>query len=250
MQEQKHSWLPHLQAMTHFALARRERAPMLELAQAHRYLRVGGNGLRPVSIHPDNPCGSLYRANGSAIQEQPDIDAAISEAQAAQPRVDELGKNKTEHGVQAHLIHYAITRPGQLVALLKCQDLFDDLIFLADEFRLGAIRADVIALGKKGDRYFPVYVELKAGRELKRLIQQLDGIAERVMEAPEDALAFFAAATGVAMNDINLDIGRRVLIWPPSDNERAEVRAARERGYITIAFTGDSPESYEFTRVR
>jgi len=250
MQEQKHSWLPHLQAITHFALARRERAPMLELAQVHRYLRVGGNGIRPVSIHPDNPCGSLYRADGSAIQEQPNIYAAISEAQAAQTRVDELGKNKTEHGVQAHLIRYAITRPGQLVALLKCQDLFDDLIFLADELKLGTIRADIIALGKKGNRYFPVYIELKAGRQLKRLIQQLDGIAGRMTEAPEDALAFFAAASGAAVNAINLDIGCRVLIWPPSDSERTEVHAARERGYITITYTGDSPESYEFTRVR
>ncbi|GJH13597.1 hypothetical protein CBA19CS11_32185 [Caballeronia novacaledonica] len=248
MKNNDSSWHQHLEQMTKFVGLRRQRDEALgELTDRFIYLRVGGNGFRPVSIRSDNPCGSVY-LQGKAIETTPFVDVAIQSAKSAQHRNDELGNKKPEHRVQAHLVYQAIKDPTGLPALLDCVQFFDELIFLSDEFRLGEIRADIIALGKKDTRYFPVFIELKAERSLTRVLLQLKNISERFLEVPDAGRAYLAAGSGVDMSLIDIK-PRRIIVWPasPSGKESPAVASARSKGIVTIGFT-QTDGKYSFNR--
>lgn len=256
MQQQKPEWLKHLHAMTKFAQARRESVPVLELAQMHRYVRIGGKGFRPISIHPSNPCGSLYRPDNqsSKVLSLRNLAKAIKLAREAKnceggPRKG----NKPEHQIQAHIIQIALTRPGELASALDCSEVFEELIFLTDELRLGEdVRADLVALGKKDNRYFPVYIELKVKRLFSELDRQLAASRDKMREAGEDARAFFAAASGIDGQLIDLNGEVRVLIWPESNSgkEYPAVVNARSEKFITIGYSREDGSPYHFTLVR
>ncbi|KXU97825.1 hypothetical protein CR51_21905 [Caballeronia megalochromosomata] len=248
MKNNDSSWHQHLEQMTNFVRLRRQRHDALgELADRFIYLRVGGNGFRPVSIRSDNPCGSVY-IQGKAIETTPFVDVAIQLAKSAEHREDAPGNKKPEHRVQAHLIYQAIKDPTSLPALLDYEQFFDELIFLSDEFRLGEIRADIIALGKKDSRYFPVFIELKAERSLTRVLLQLEKISERFLKVPDAGRAYLAAASGVDMSFIDVE-PRRIIVWPasPSGKESPAVASARSKGIVTIGFT-QTDGKYFFNR--
>jgi hypothetical protein len=138
-----------------------------------------------------------------------------------------------------------------LPSLLDCEKLFDQLIFVSDEFRLDDIRADVIALGNKGGRYFPVYIELKAVRSLVRVLEQLENISNRLAETPEATLKYLAAASGVDVGLIETT-PLRMLVWPASESGRESpaVSGARDRGFVTIGFTRPVDREFAFRRER
>jgi hypothetical protein len=246
-QDEDPSWIRHLNNMTVFARQRRQHQERLaEIAKNHYYIRIGGNGFRLVSIHLDNPCGSVYIDN-RPIGSTSKLDAVFDQAIVASHRVGPPGNGKREHRVQAHLIHRALTQPGELPALLDCTDLFDELLFLSDEFRLDDIRADIIALGRKGSRYFPVFIELKATRTLKRVIDQLEGITNRMATRPCAASDFFAAASGIVAGQIEMT-PLRLIIWPTRGNgkESAAVSNARTKGFATVGFEEPLPGEFVF----
>jgi hypothetical protein len=244
-------WMRHLERMTVFAEQRRQHiGELTELAKKHCYIRIGGNGFRLVSIHRDNPCGSLY-IDGKEVGTTPTLSVVLDKAQFASQRVGSPGNGKTEHRVQAYLIQQALTRPEEFPGLLDCDDLFDELLFITDEFRLGEIRADVIALGRKGESYVPVYIELKATRSLTRVIDQLDNITNRMTTASNAAVALLAAASGIGAELIEMN-PRRLLIWPASASgrESASVSNARDKGFVTIGYTKPSEFEFGFQRER
>jgi hypothetical protein len=117
--------------------------------------------------------------------------------------------------------------------------VFDELFFVTDEFKAGDIRADIIALGRKADTYFPVVIELKVKRQLSRLIEQLEAAKEAIRIAKDDSREFLSAVTGIEKECISSE-PRLILLWPTlSQEERKTVRTARGSGYITAEFHPD-----------
>jgi hypothetical protein len=241
------NWVRHLKNMTVFARQRRlHQERLAELVKSHYYVRIGGNGFRLVSIHPDNPCGSVYVDN-RPMGSKSTLDAVLDHAIVASHRVGPPGNGKREHRVQAHLIHRALTQPGELASLLDCTDLFDELLFLSDEFRLDDIRADIIALGRKESKYFPVFIELKATRTLARVINQLEDITNRMVAQPEAVANFLAAASGIPASQIEMT-PLRLIIWPSRENgkESVAVSTARSKGFTTVGFREPSLSEFVF----
>ena len=157
---------------------------------------------------------------------------------------------KPEHRIQASLIHWALQHD---LAFHHCFDdfdhVFDELFFVTDELSAGDIRADIIALGRKGDTYFPVFIELKVHRQLSRLIEQLKAAKEAMGIAKDDFFEFLSAATGIGKESIVFE-PKSILVWPKSlsGKESKTVITARHNGYITaefcngrIHFAGEKP---------
>ena len=137
--------------------------------------------------------------------------------------------------MQATLIRHALMNGMELHGLCDgFADVFDDLIFVTDELSAGDIRADIIALGGRQGRYFPVFIELKANRELERLTEQLTNAREAMKVAGGSFLKLLANATGKPKSDITFDDARFLIIWPgsPSGKERDIVAEARSKGFL------------------
>jgi len=216
-----------------------------KLAGDFIYVRINGAGFRPISISPQNPCGRLIKSNGKQLLGTRKIKNAISAAERAMPAAHfgpAKGKEnaKPEHRIQASLIHWALQHD---LAFHHCFDdfnhVFDELLFVTDELKAGDIRADIIALGRKGDTYFPVFIELKVGRELSRLLEQLEAAKDAMSTAKDDFIQFLSAVTGI--EECIVSEPRLILVWPSSDSgkESKTVRVARDKGYITGEFHPD-----------
>jgi hypothetical protein len=70
---------------------------MKTLAEKWIYIRVRGDTYRPVSIHRDNPCGSLKRLNGSGreIGHSKSLTTALNNADEAAPaNAEETGQQQ------------------------------------------------------------------------------------------------------------------------------------------------------------
>jgi hypothetical protein len=218
------------------------------LAKAFRYVRILGNGFRPVSISGVNPCGRLVEdGSGKEIERCDSLADAIGKACSAKPTEERPGKDKPEHRVQAFLIRAALLNNLRLEQLFpNFGDAFDKLIFVGDELAVkddqGELRADMIAVGQKDDGpYFPVFIELKNDRQLTTLKGQLNNACERLWknDGARTAFArFLSAVSGVPVNPDPLVDARRMLIWPksPSGSEAASVQAARDEGFIVADF--------------
>jgi hypothetical protein len=220
-----------------------------ELAKALRYVRILGRSFRPVSVRHENPCGSLDD-KGKKIMGFCKLEDAIEKARSAAPQERKEWPKKPEHQVLAFLIREAVKnelRFGDL--LLGLQEVFDELIFITDEFAVKPYgekkecRADIVALGRKIGRFFPVFIELKNARSLGRLKEQLDD-AERLLwhsaHARGSFTRFLSAVSGVPVENIAQEesAARKMLIWPksPSGNESQVVNVAREDGFIVVDF--------------
>lgn len=188
-------------------------------AEKLRYIRINGGDIRPISLCNANPCGQLagYGTGSQVVDDH--IRRAIDVIAMPCNKI-----NKKELRIQARLVEFALRKPEGLPALLHLEDRCDALYFVTDELRVNDIRADVLLLGKKGDVLFPVFIELKARRDLDRLLDQLKNIVRDVSGDPETLAAlegFVVAATGARGR---FDFERRIemIIWPAiSDPARA-----------------------------
>jgi hypothetical protein len=234
----------YLRLMTGFARdLRAADIDQAEWAADLRYIRINGSGLRPISICNDNPCGALVGyLNGTTV-----VDDVLKKARSALAEVRTSQSDKPEARLQARLIEHALRAPESLPGLLHLAQQCDELHFITDELRVNDIRADVVLLGKKDAVWFPVFIELKVTRDLKRLLKQLDNIVRYVGNDEETKLAFCAfckAAAGVT-GGFDFDFDRRIemIIWPSLvDPSRAresthELLASRH----VLEFPGDFP---------
>ena len=120
---------------------------------------------------------------------------------------------------------------------------FDELIFVTDELNLeageNALRADMIAVGGRNGAYFPVFIELKNGRELTKLKMQLNKANEMLWENEETRIVFAAFLKAVAGVEVDTSAkAKRMIIWPksPSGNESESVKKARREGFLIADF--------------
>jgi hypothetical protein len=214
------------------------------LAKDFRYVRILGDGFRPVSISIVNPCGRLNDKNGGEIKNCCTLVEALEKAKSANREEHEPGTDKPEHRVQAYLSREAL-REGLRFhqAFQGFGSEFDELIFVTDELNLEAgehkLRTDMIAVGGKNGAYFPVFIELKNGRELTTLKRQLNN-ANTMLWENDEARRMFAEFLN-AVTGINVDTSAKaklMLIWPksPSGNESERVKEARRDGFLIADF--------------
>jgi hypothetical protein len=203
---------------------------MKALAEKWIYIRVRGDKYRPVSIHRDNPCGSLKRLNGSGseIGDTKFLDTAIKNADEAAPaNAKKPGNKKPEHVVQAGLIHHALQHDMLLNGQLNgFSDVFDELIFVTDELKAGDIRADIIALGGKGGKYFPVFIELKAIRSFNRVLEQLTVARQETAKVKSIFVEMLVKGTGKTAERISFDEYKLLVVWPEAPSGKRKASAA------------------------
>jgi len=232
---------------------RAEMATLRELAKDYRYIRILGRSFRAVSISKGNPCGHLIRQdNGKEVKGRPNMASAIQSAMCSYPYNHSAAyqprNQKPEHKVQAFLIRHALMNGQEMQSVIKgFDDVFDKLIFITDELSIGMLRADIIALGSKNGRYFPVFIELKNKRELTRLKKQLED-AKLVMR--ETAfIKLLSAGSGIPADKIKFEDYKLLAVWSPvsGGKEASEVGDARAEGFLFAEFSQEH-QGYSFNR--
>ena len=201
-------------------------------AEDKRYIRINGGGLRVVSLCANSPCGAV---DGQGVRKTTrglvDTDETARRARipAGAP------KSKPEHLWQAALIEHAIRWRHQLPELLHLRDACDELGFVTDELSLGAIRADVVLVGRRGASWFPVFVELKVKRSMKRLLEQLNAINElsKLDETTRAAFKKFVSSAARVYGSeigsgIDLDCALKVMIWPSTQGVSTHLARAQQ----------------------
>jgi hypothetical protein len=215
---------------------------MRQLAEQSIYIRVGGGQFRAVSIHPNNPCGRLRRKEtGKDIGGTKGLDSALKSArEAASADTVKPNNRKSEHVVQAGLIHHALTHDLLLNDRFSgFAEFFDDLIFITDELKVGdvgGVRADILALGRKDGVYFPVFIELKAERSFERVVGQLLDAQGRMATVRDSFIDMLASATGNAARNIAFNNYKLVVAWP-------ETRSGKEKASPLEAVNKQGNES-------
>lgn len=262
----KPKWVAYIQSRIERAKQWRAEMPAHEeLARNYRYVRILGKSFRAISISPANPCGRLLRKdNNEAVSGSATIEGAILSAQGAHP-YDHVAdfrpaRHKTanadtpakpEHKIQAFLIRHALMSEQKLHGILKgFDDELDELIFVTDELSTGELRADIIALGGRNGRYFPVFIELKVKRELKRLMRQLEGAQALMNIAGKDFIKMLSAASGIPNEKISFDGYRLMIVWPPvsGGKEVNQVGEARTKGFLFAEYSQQGDTGYAFKR--
>lgn len=219
---------------------RKELSEHARLASDSRYIRILGDGFRPVSISYDNPCGHLKDKNGGKIEKCNVLSDALKKAKNASGDEYKPGKDKPEHRIQADLIRDAL-RNG--LRINQEFHEFDELIFVTDELSLEAgkdkLRADMIAVGVKNGAYFPVFIELKNARQLSTLKRQLNNAVRMLWENGEARGVFAKFLNAVAGVSVDTSAeAKRMIIWPksPSGKESKSVKDARQEGFLIAEF--------------
>lgn len=223
---------------------RKELSEHTRLAKDFRYVRILGNGFRPVSISIINPCGHLNEHSGQEIKCCGTLAEALEKAKSANREEYEPGTDKPEHRIQAYLIREALQEGLRFHQFFQgFSKEFDELIFVTDELNLeagnGKLRTDMIAVGGKNGAYFPVFIELKNGRELTTLKRQLNNTNTMLWENAEARGEFAKFLNSVA--DVEVDTSEKakmMLIWPksPSGKESTRVKEARSEGFLIADF--------------
>ncbi len=217
-----------------------------DLAQKSFYIRILGGGFRPVSISDANPCGHLrYKESNKQINGCKTIDSAILKTRLAKDGT--LEGNKPEHRIQASLIRHALMNDyafGRIDKLFHgFEGEFDELHFITDEFsvtpggEIRACRADIIALGRKDGRYFPVFIELKVKHELTKLIDQLTNACDQLWNNDHvrgHFSDFLTAVSSIKEIDRSANAAKKMLIWADINKgpESTAVEKARKLGFL------------------
>jgi hypothetical protein len=223
------------------------------LAQHEIYIRIREKDFRAISLDPCNPCGRLMHRGGSDIKGYTDIHKAILSAGQSASTGYVPGNKKPEHRIQAFLIREALTHDLRFGHVFHgFETKFDELIFVTDEIRLnnGKLRADIIAIGVVQNSYFPILIELKCGRLLTKLVNQLNNARDWLQSghsAQSNFHEFLCAVSGVAEISPFKDM-LRLIIWPASESgkEAKGVAAARASGILIAQYSQHSSGGYKF----
>lgn len=104
---------------------------------------------------------------------------------------------------------------------------FDELIFVTDELKAGDIRADIIALGGKDGKYFPVFIELKGIRSFSRVLEQLSAAQREMAEFRSSFVEMLVKGTGKPVETISFDEYKLLVVWPGAPRGKGNASAAK-----------------------
>ena len=200
-------------------------------AKADQYIRINGESMRAVSL-ADGAALCQYHTTSNN-----DASKVIAHFNGQPKILDLTGKNKKpERRLQAYLIKQALMNNRSLLGshALHCLNcMFDELLFALDEVSFGdnklkvspnvkkspaIVRLDLLAVGIKDGIAFPVIIELKTDRHLKRLGEQLANAEAELVENNERILAVTELLNSVTVAGIkayNKDSNIcKILVWP------------------------------------
>lgn len=194
-----------------------------KLARKGSYVRLARDGYRLVSIRTENPCGST---GSKPVKSVEDVKGCIAIDSSGKPP----GNKKPEQRVQAYLIHQSLVHTPESIARMldpKGQ-LVDRLWFVADEIRLGdeKIRADMLFVGSKNQKMFPVLVELKANRSLGKVVEQLDNMDSAVKCSSIAFCDFLRSAVPETAGGLDFGALQKWIIWPAATRKARSLVAA------------------------
>jgi hypothetical protein len=242
-------------------------ADVATLARQHRYVRLRGESVRPVSLHPDTPLGELV-VNGKVFGEVSNVAGLKallkSDLEAPGPTRAPTDRDVGEERLlQCFLIREVLQSGRWLHPLMPglADHGIDELKFVCDELNIGigarmpdgsekVTRGDIIALGRRGATWFPVFIELKYDRHLKRLLEQLQAIqCELLAGGVADAFRrLLATVAGVDETTIDMTASRKMLVWPRTQSgqeAKATVTQLAAQNIIAVTYTSE-PESFHF----
>lgn len=207
-----------LERLTKFVRARTA-AGALRLHPRDAYVRASAGGLRAVCVSPDAPLCEFRKSTVKTVGK-----ALEHVVEATGPLVSETAKSKRERSLQAHLIREALLHGGDLRPVLGSGVPFDRLLFALDEVPLHKgsstaplVRCDLLAVGITGSSLEPVLIELKWGRTLKRLCEQLDDYADLVEKYRAEFETLLGEAIGRS-GAVSASRLHQMIVWPKPDS--------------------------------
>jgi len=225
--ESKYTIKELLERMAKFANQRANHRPV-QLAENFRYVRVGGDGMLPVSLKMENACGGLPGLKGKAKFEALEkVEAWLEKHESEAHDVAAKRLPSIEHRLQAYLIKNAILDSPRVLRELHLQEEFTAIRLITDELSLRpkgekGLRMDMVFLVEQHGRWRPLFVELKIEHKTGNdsPFSQLDAACTMVADQPEELRAFLSAASGrqgvpqIPETLIDVAIPRRLAVLP------------------------------------
>jgi len=87
--------------------------------------------------------------------------------------------------------------------------------------------ADLIALGGKGGKYFPVLIELKGIRSFDRVLKQLVDAQKEMAKVKVKFIEMLAKGTGKTEASISFDDHKLLVVWPKASSGKGTASAAK-----------------------
>lgn len=220
-----------------------------EQAREGYYLRVNGEGVRPVSLLDESAlCG---QENGTSKKPHIAIQDLRSTTKSFGNISEKVFKSKKERRLQAFIIRKALINDGNLLEnpLFSClKDHFKTLKFAFDEISFGdnrhengdhpkIVRCDILAAGviSNGDS-LPVLIELKSTRSLERLNAQLENAKNEITQGNERINLIkdlIKITTGLDVNTSQSP--HKIIIWPRAiESKETTRRLAEDYRDVTI----------------
>ncbi len=219
---------------------RAELAPVLEAHGTEVHFRPSSSGVALVGLLADRP----QRGKGGITNLN-----SLSEGFAAMfethCRAIEQGRVTGEKALQSYLIRDAAKHGGRLAALNEASALTREpveLWFVTDEISLpterGKMVCDILALRRDAQRVTPVVIELKDSRQMRRLIEQLDGYAALIEQHADS----FAELFGVLLGE-RLEFDgptEKWIVWPAAGpGPETRTGLLRARGVRVVSYSRD-----------
>lgn len=191
-----------------------------QYAKENKYIRIGGKGYRAVSLCEETPLCGFSKNNSPNIE-------TIKKHFTNTNNLEKPKKPVQERKIQCWLIKNALINNRNLInkSILSKSKYFDRLIFALDELSLDdkKVRCDILTIGSKGNKTFPVLIELKSARLKTELTNQLEKFCEEIKKDKEALCNLLKTCTGIEQ-DIDMGEVKKMIIWPKSESVKNKTK--------------------------
>lgn len=185
-----------------------------EKAFKNQYIRIGGLGYRAVSLSHSAPL--CKHSSGPVVT----LDTILKQFKNPPTLMKVDPDDKQERCLQRLIIKASLVNNRDMLKALSITDgPFTELIFAMDEVSLGTVRCDILAVGKIGNNYYPVVIELKSNRDKSRLEEQLENFCCEITTYGVEFNKLLALMIGRNEIQIDTDKPRKIIICPVADSE-------------------------------
>jgi len=221
------------------------------MASKGQYIRIGGNGFRAVSVSKDHPL--VGYAKGSVKT----LNTVLKHFESTH-QLKKVEGVKEERRLQSWMIREALLGKGRLDTFIGnefgCDTTFDEIHFVMDEISLGdrnhklpltitekgevksiegIIRCDLLAVGVKEGKAYPILIELKYDRSLGRLLDQLREFSNLITGEFRDE--FQKLLTACLGREVVCSTCYEFLVWPEaSKGERLDTIQTLKKSSVKV----------------